>query len=324
MNKQELESEIKRLKERFEKGKRSGMLPALAIKTQEAKIKKLEEELAGMEEKPAENAEKTEKKGKKGERKRKAEDLKEIPEFEDWMGDVYDEIEEYAEVTRSDAQGIADTMEDELKSLWIKATDPKKAARKIVDKNKKAATHNKPSEKKKPSKKASGDKEEWEGGHIVMKKSDTEAILQYKGDSKMTAHFEFIGDKWKIDCCVMKGEKFPAFGKSELDEAIEYTIGEIECHEESLKKKKAAKKRKEYNKKQAKKSESTKAQEAVEKVAESVENKLEDENVTPAAARAIKDDILDIVVAVEASMHSRKDGKDFVRKLIAELEKLLK
>jgi uncharacterized FlaG/YvyC family protein len=171
----------------------------------------------------------------------------------------------------------------------------------------------------------SSGKQELEDGHILMKKSDTEAILHYKGDTTKTVVFTFEGGKWIIDCCDKRGDKYPDYSKAELEDAIDYIIGELECKETVQKRKETVQKRKIYEEKQSKKSEAQKATETVEKAAESVEKKIEstDKPFPPKAADKIQDDIVKIVDSIKSAMKSRADSKDFIKGLINELQKLL-
>lgn len=151
-------------------------------------------------------------------------------------------------------------------------------------------------------------RQELEDGHILMKKSDTEAILQYKGQSNKTVVFTFEGGKWIIDCCDKRGDKYPDYSKTELEDAVDYIISELECKETVQKRKEAVKKRKEYEEKQSK------------KAADSVEKKIEESDKP---FQKIQDDIVKIVDSIKSSMKSRADAKEFIKGLIAELQKLI-
>jgi hypothetical protein len=169
-------------------------------------------------------------------------------------------------------------------------------------------------------------KQELDGGHLLLKKSDTTAVLEYSGDSKHVIAFSFEEGKWIIDCCETKHEKYPDFEKGELEDAVYYIIGELECKESKEKRKKQNEKRKRYAEREANKSDSEKVADKVEKVAEQVEKKvdnLKDEPVKTKDAESIKKDVLAIVKSVESNLQSKEESRRFVESLIEELKKLL-
>jgi len=53
--------------------------------------------------------------------------------WEEWEGRLYDEIERICEVTRSDAQGMCQVVEDRLKPSWLKCQKPEAVAKLIAD-----------------------------------------------------------------------------------------------------------------------------------------------------------------------------------------------
>ena len=265
----------------------------------------------------------------------------------DWEGDVYDAIEEIGDMTRSDAQGVAEvqhkTMEKCFNSkktarqtakIILKASvvKPKKnkksplgiSVEKIVEREKTGDNAIVKGKKQKSKEKFSeiDTEKKWKHESVVIKHSDEHYIVLYAGDTKNDAEVKFIDGQWELICKQVKD--YPKFKMDEIEDAINFVLEIKHFIATRPERQEKAKKRAKIN---ANKSEAKKAEEAVEKVAESVEEKIEQlkeegKKVTETTANNIALDVKTIVKAVKSGMKAEERRK-FVNKLINELKKLL-
>lgn len=162
-------------------------------------------------------------------------------------------------------------------------------------------------------------------GNVAKRTSADAYVLEYHKNKTEVVAFTKSGDKWLVDCCKKKGIEFKA---DEIDVAIEYIIEGLDCHYEVESRKENAKKRSKAREKYDSLSEAEKIENTIEKAAESVENRVEDlkdkgKQVTPSTAKTFVADITQIVTSIKKGIEKEAERKDFIKSLIAELQKEL-
>lgn len=173
---------------------------------------------------------------------------------------------------------------------------------------------------------AVGESETDEDGNVVKRTATNTYILEYHKDPKDKVAFIKKGDKWLVDCCKKKGIEFKA---NEIQTAVEHIIEGLDCHYAIEERKEKAKARKKAREKYESQSDSEKMKNTIDSAAETVKNRVEDikdsgKSISKTVGKEVVADISDIIEAISKGFKSKKDRNDFIKKLISELNKIMK
>jgi len=173
---------------------------------------------------------------------------------------------------------------------------------------------------------AVGESETDEDGNVVKRTATNTYILEYHKDPKDKVAFIKKGDKWLVDCCKKKGIEFKA---NEIQTAVEHIIEGLDCHYAIEERKEKAKARKKAREKYESQSDSEKIKNTIDSAAETVENRVEDikgsgKSISKTVGKEVVADVSDIIEAISKGFKTKKDRNDFIKKLISELNKIMK
>jgi len=201
-----------------------------------------------------------------------------------------------------------------------------KGMKQILKENKQKPTKIIKGAEKEESHKSVDTDKKWKYNSTVKKVSDEHYLIYYKGEHTMDAEIKFNGSEWDLICKEVKD--YPKFKKSQVEMAITFVLEVKDCIHSKISNLEQAKERKKLRTKYDKLSESKKAENAVDKAAESVENRVEEAKeqgggISVATATEVIVDVKKIVASIKSGLKESAERKAFITKLINELKKLL-
>lgn len=305
----ELNSQLEKAKKQLKVAKEQSA-PENVIAFAQKKIERIDAEIKALEVEP-----------KVEPKQEKAKSNKSFIDFEDELTTM---VEDKFNADRGDAQGMVEAKMDEPKKLYDKGLSVSQAFSQLFDAKKK-------SEVKKPTSKQS---KEATAVHSVTKRNDDDfevsdkdgvTLVASKLNKNWVMNIEKKDDKFEVNCC-SEDYKHPKFESKA--KAIEYCKEFLHCKNLLNEAKTNAKKRIEQSKKYKAKGGETNVVMTVKNTLETVENKVEKisdsgKKITVSQANQLDKALSRIVATIKVAMKSEKDGKEFVKKLIEALKKLI-